>query len=225
MLFRSMLLELLLYTLSAQVLSGVEIIDARQLIAIDARWSMYGLHPPFAALKLYFEVMNGRIELAPIVERAPKTPVPRLGKLQVGRNWVEVTGHDATTGLRNASLEMFHDSCGVESMPLANGARAANFEGERSADVDQEGAELFLDFEAQRHIEKYCHADHPDWTLGYRTYLQYGTMDIGKGRSRINDEIIRRTQWRQRNGLHGQVSMSKLKTLIASASATSTTTN
>lgn len=210
----AMLHDLLLYTLSAQVLSGVPIIDPVQLIAIDARWSMYGLHPPFSALKLYFEVLNGRIELAPNVERVPKTPVPRLGKLFVGPSWVDVTGHDATTGLRNYGLELHHESCGVESMLIGNGATVSDFEGDRSVNVDEEGACLFLDFEARRHIEKYCRHDCHDWTLGYRIYLQYGTMDIGKGRSRMNDEIIRRTQWRQRHGLHGQVSMDKLLRML-----------
>ena len=210
----AMLAELLRYTLSAQAISGVPILDTVQLIAIDARWSMYGLFPPFPALKIYFEVMNGRIEMAPIVERAPKTPVPRLGKLFVGTDWVETTGHDATTGLRNVGMELHFESCGVESKRLKNGAIVSDFEGGRSMTIDPEGAELFMEFEAERHIAQHCRDDHHDWTHGYRTYLQFGTIDIGKGRSRVNDEIIRRTQWRQARGLHGQVSQAKLLKLL-----------
>jgi DNA sulfur modification protein DndC len=44
----AMLADLLRYTLSAQKLSGVPIVSAAQLIAIDARWSQYAIAEPFS---------------------------------------------------------------------------------------------------------------------------------------------------------------------------------
>ncbi|MCU7369982.1 phosphoadenosine phosphosulfate reductase family protein [Paucibacter sp. O1-1] len=49
----SMLAELLRYALSAQQATGIEIVSAAQLIAIDARWSLYALAPPFSALRIW----------------------------------------------------------------------------------------------------------------------------------------------------------------------------
>jgi DNA sulfur modification protein DndC len=40
--------DLLVYTLTAERLSGVPIISIEQLVAIDARWSMYAIAPPSA---------------------------------------------------------------------------------------------------------------------------------------------------------------------------------
>lgn len=36
------------------------------------------------------------------------------------------------------------------------------------------------------------------------TYLQYGTVTIGTGQSSMLDSIMRRSQWLQHHGLHGQ---------------------
>ena len=199
-----MLKELLRYTLSAQVVSGVDIISVQQLIGIDARWSQYAIAPPFTALKIYFEVMDGDIALAPTVDRVMKTPVPKIGKIFVG----QPSFHDAmgghVSGLRNVGAEFFHESCGHTLRSLKDGTPVIDVETDDDMTIDAEGAEDFLTFVAEDMIRDYCRNDCSDWTWGYKTYLQYGTICVAKGKSSQTHEILQRSQWRQAQGLHGQ---------------------
>lgn len=50
-----------------------------------------------------------------------------------------------------------------------------------------------------------------DWTNGYAIYLSMGLIRPAKGGSRKVDEILRRSQWRQRHRLHGQQDLAELK--------------
>lgn len=205
-----MLKELLLYTLSAQATSGVQIIDEMQLVAIDARWSLYGIAPPFTALKIYKQVVAGKRALAPNVASSPKTALPKLDRVHVGNSWEEALGRSVVGGLLDASASMFADACGIDFKRLSGGTLVLDYEGDDSFDVDSDGANLFLELEADRLIAEYCHTSCADWTWGMKTYLRYGTIVLGKGRSRIFDDIMRRTQWRQEHGLHGQLSLQDL---------------
>lgn len=206
----AMLRDLFIYTLTAEKLSKVPIISIEQIIAIDARWSMYGLWPPFYALKLFAQVESGRLQEAPVIERVPKSEVPRIGKIYVGTSWYEATGLNSVTGLRDVGMELFHESCGVQLRALANGALVADYEEGDRFDVDAEGAADFLGVLADDYIERYCHMENVDWTEGYRTYLRMGIITVAKGQSRSTDEIMRRTQWRQQHGLHGQQNLQDL---------------
>ena len=200
----TMLQELLRYTLSAQVVSGVQIISIPQLIAIDARWSQYAFAPPFTALKIYFEVMAGKLELAPEVKRFPKTPVPRIGKIHVGATSHNAAMKGGVSGLRNVGAELFHESCGFSLKTLKDGSLVIDTEEEDDFSVDTEGAGDFLAFIADEKIEDYCHESCSDWTWGFKTYVQYGVLSIAKGKSSQVHEILQRSQWRQENDLHGQ---------------------
>lgn len=207
----AMLEELLRYTLSAQVLSGVEIIPLDQLIAIDARWSQYALFPPFTALKIYFEVMDGGdLRTAPDVPRFPKTDVPRIGKIHVGTGYADgLKGQ--VSGLRNVCMEMHHESCGFDLRTLNDGSIVIDVETDDAIKVDEQGAAEFLCFVAEDKIREYCHHECSDWTYGFQTYIQYGTITLSKGRSSQCQDILQRSQWRQKHNLHGQRSAEELE--------------
>lgn len=207
----AVLQKLLVYTLSAERLSGVPIISIQQLIAIDARWSMYGIAPPFSALKIYLDLVTTESwEEAPIVPMFPPSQVPRIGRIHVGTDWYDATGIKSMAGLRDSSLEMHHETCGVDLKVLRNGALVCDHESEDGFSVDADGAADFLAFMAEGYIRDYCHDSSLDWTYGYKTYLRMGILSIGRGQSRSNDEILRRSQWRQENNLHGQRSLEEL---------------
>lgn len=204
--------KLLVYTLTAERLSGVPIISLQQLIAIDARWSMYAIAPPFTALKIYFEVVDqGLMEEAPVAPLHPPCPAPKIGRLHVGSDWYEATGIDSMAGLRDTGMEIFHESCGVDLKVLSNGALVADYEEGDKFDVDEESAADFVSFLAEDYIRDYCHHEYGDWTEGFRTYMRLGMITIGAGQSRTTDEILRRSQWRQENQLHGQRSLQELE--------------
>lgn len=205
-----MLRDLFVYTLTAERLSGVQIMSLEQIIAIDARWSMYGLWPPFYALKLLVGVEEGGLKEAPIIERVPKSDVPKVGRIHVGTSWYEATGLNSVAGLRDIGMELFHESCGVALKALANGALVADYEDGDRFSVDAQGAGDFIGVLAEDYIERYCHIANGDWTEGFKTYLRMGIITVAKGQSRSTDEILRRTQWRQQHGLHGQQNLQDL---------------
>jgi hypothetical protein len=204
-----MLAELLRYALSAQKATGIEIVSAAQLIAIDARWSLYALAEPFAALRIWREVEQGARWVPPSIAPVPKTEVPRYGLIHVGGDWDDEIQSDlVVTGLRDTGWEMFSGSCGPALRTLRNGRAVMDIEG--FSDIDEEAAWMFLDFEADRMLDARASFEW-DWTLGYRTYLRYGLVRPGKGASRHIDSILRRSQWRQRHQLHGEQDLAALR--------------
>lgn len=209
----TMLVDLLRYALSAQKATGIEIVSASQLIAIDARWSLYALAPPFSALRIWREVERGRRWKIPTVSMFPKTPVPRYGLIHVGGDWDDEIESDlVVTGLRDTGWEMFSESCAPELRVLRNGRTVMDVEGR--SDVDEEDAWMFLDFESDRMLDDRSSFEH-DWTLGYRTYLRFGLVQPGKGQSHLIDSILRRSQWRQRHDLHGAQDLERLLQRLA----------
>lgn len=197
-----MLAELLRYALSVQRETGVEVVNPAQLLAIDARWSQYAIAPPFTALRIWRDVERGLRCLPPAVRRTPKTPVPRLGLIHVGDDWNDDVQSDLeVTGLRDPMWELYGESCGPDLRTLRNGRCVVDVEGD--SEIDLEDAWLFLDFEMDRMLQEGAGEDQ-DWTNGYRTYVSMGLLRPAKGSTRRVDEILRRSQWRQRHGLHGQ---------------------
>lgn len=204
----AMLAELLRYTLTAQVESGVEIIDAATLVAIDARWSLYGLHPPFEAIRIWQDIERGRRYHPPVYDKPfPKTEVPVIGKIKVGNDWDDETSPLYAEGLRSPVWEMFSESCGPSLRVFANGKVGLDLE--EGLDVDPESAAMFLDWEADRKaaepISKFT-----QWTSAYMFYVTLGTIQPAKGQSSMVDDLMRRTAWRQRMNLHGQRSLEEL---------------
>lgn len=204
--------KLLIYTLTAERLSGVPIISAAQLILIDAKWSASAFFPPFTAIKTYFDVVDrGMYEQAPEVPYMPPSPVPRVGRIFVGEDWYQVTGINSMAGMRDPLMELHHESCDIKLKALKNGALVCDYEEGRKLAVDEDGAMDFLAFLAEDYIRYYCRNDNPDWTEGYRIYQRLGILTNGLGHSRMMDEILRRSQWLQSKDLHGQRSVDELK--------------
>lgn len=155
--------KLLIYTLTAERLSGVPIISPAQLILVDAKWSASAIAPPFFAIKTYFDVMDrGMWEEAPVVPFAPPSPAPKLGRITVGEDWYQVTGFHSMNGMRDAMMELHHESCGVTLKTLKNGALVIDYEDGPRLDVDMEGAADFLTFLADDYIRDYCHHEYSD---------------------------------------------------------------
>lgn len=207
----AMLQDLLRYTLSAEVESGVPIISTEQLIGIDARWSQYAFAPPFTALKIWFEVMGGKLTFAPKVPRYPKTPTPKLGKIFVGAPSYNAAMSGNVSGLRHVAMEMHHESCGFDLRTLNDGSLVVDVESDNEMTIDPQAAADFIEFIAEEKIEEYCREDCSDWTWGFKTYLQYGVLELYKGRSSQTHEILQRSQWRQAHNLHGQRSPEELE--------------
>lgn len=115
------------------------------------------------------------------------------------------------SGLRNVGMELHHESCGFDLKSLKDGTLVIDVETDDDITIDAEGAEDFLTFIAEEKIQDYCHETCSDWTWGFKEYLAYGTIGIAKGKSSQTHEILQRSQWRQKHGLHGQQDHAKLE--------------
>lgn len=227
----TMLERLLRYTLTAQareqaaagklgIAPRFTIMGFRELVAIDAQWSLYGIHKPFHALKIFFEVMDGNLSDPPITGPLPRTPVPKYGKLHVGRAWEDDrrTGDPKrdrilSGGIRSHAHEMFHESCGFETKRLNNGEFTTAWDTEDSFDVDEDGAADFVMLMADEFIQRY-HNDEADRTQAVSTYLSMGIVSPAHASIGRWHQIAQRTAWMQRQGLVGEVQRERLLEML-----------
>jgi DNA sulfur modification protein DndC len=203
--------QLLRYALAAQdeanrlgSPSRVSIVGLRELIAIDFYWSVRAWHPPFHALAIYFEHLAGNVQHAPIIKDVHRpSPAPVIGRLHVGGDWDEDASVLRPQGLRDPVWELFSESCGPSLRSSPKGKVFMDIEEAPEFTVDEEGASMFMEFEAERMVREY-HAPRSDWTAAASIYLRYGCVTLGKGMSSMVDDMMRRSQWLQRHDLHGQ---------------------
>lgn len=198
----------------------VRAIGLQELIAIDFYWSVRAWHPPFHALWVYFDHAAGNVQYAPKIDRpARPSPVPVIGQIHVGKSWDDDAHRLRPPGLRDPAWELFSESCGPSLRANAAGKVFLDLDETPEFEVDEEGAALFMDFEAMDMIKQYHHV-HTDWTLAASIYLRYGTVSLAKGQSSAIDDMIRRSQWLQRHDLHGHRTAAALRprcTSLASA--------
>lgn len=109
--------------------------------------------------------------------------------------WPSLSGGDCEARSTESCLGIVRRQ--LRARPAHVAQRALVIDVEATAEVDEEAAWPFLDFEADR-MHRWMHEFENDWTQGYRTYLRYCLVQPGKGRSHLIDSILRRSQWRQR---------------------------
>lgn len=187
------------------------IIGPRELVAIDMTWSMYGLHMPFHAIHVYFEVMGGGAQhppATPAYERVPPKPHGRLG---VGLAWpsdlLDVerpSSLSLVSGIRDVAAELHHESCGPSVKAASTGHHLTAWGTAESFDVDEESAMDFIGCLADDYIAEY-HRPEVDRTMGLVTYLRLGLVTPAHASLGRWNRIAERTQRLQRLGLVGQV--------------------
>ncbi|TAL65717.1 MAG: hypothetical protein EPN79_11085 [Burkholderiaceae bacterium] len=227
----AMLERLLRYTLTVQAREQIaasklgiaprfSIIGYRELVAIDCLWSLYGLHHPFHAIKVFNEVRAGAFLDAPITSAVPRTPTPRFGKLQVGRAWEDDrrSGDPSRDrmlagGIRSPAHEMFSESCGFELKALNNGEVTTAWQSAEAFDVDEEGAGDFVECMGNEYVERYHH-DGADRVQALSTYLGMGIVTPAHASIGRWHAIAQRTQWMQRQGLVGDLQLDRLLQML-----------
>lgn len=187
-----------------------QVIGLQHIFAIDAMWSLYGVHKPFHALYIYDEVVSGgKWSFPPEVDRVERQPAKTLGHLYVGRQWSDdVLAGQASRdrmlarGIRNPVMEMFAESCGVGTKVAADGTVLTDWDTSDQFEVDLEGAADFLGVLADEYIAEHHHDD-ADRTIAVQTYLSMGIVTPAHASLARWQSIAERTQWMQRHGLVG----------------------
>lgn len=183
-----------------------QLVTIEHLFAIDAMWSLQAFHRPFHALKIYDEICNKGarypVPVVPTFERPKELPERYLW---VGRDWEDRTAY-AYTGLRSALHELASmDSAGcMGNRTLGDGTEVLDINTEAMLSVEAETAYFLLDEELPRLLERH---DNPRYqpTEAYFHYVSLGVISVKAGQEGEIDTMLRRANWKIRQGVHGQV--------------------
>lgn len=180
------------------------LITAEEILLIDFYWSLYALHRPFHALKIYKEVcFKGELVEVPEVPRFPKVEMPPPRYYDLG-DLDELTG--TFDGVRDIVLESFEDYCRIETRKASNGKEVLDIgHKELSPSVRVSEEWLWVIFEIREELEKLL-AYHDDRrvmrTMAVKHYLQSGAITLSERYiAREADRILRRSLLQERAGL------------------------
>lgn len=186
-----------------------ELVSPRQLIAIDATWSLQGFHErPFEAVRIWLDVHRDGNADYPPESSAPamREKKPAKRRLFVGADWEDRDDgrRHEYTGMRDAIGELAGtpESGGcIGTRALKDGRVVMDMMESGMFEVDAEGADLFFQFEAEHVIEEYHAASQPDPTAAYRYYVRLGTLSTSTRHLGEIDSMMRRTSWKLRHGV------------------------
>jgi DNA sulfur modification protein DndC len=224
----AMMQELLRYCLTADVIEyraalakGIaprfQLVTEEQLLAIDALWSLNGLQErPFTAVKIWDEVYNkGMRFYPPEVDPVPRSTKPTARYIYVGPNWDGGT-LQAYTGLRSALYDLAGDEFGgsgcMGRRALDDGREVMDVAAATSFGFDPEAMSLFFGFEMEYAIDNFYENPYSRCTAGFFHYVGLNMIQTSEGHVKTHvDRIMRRTAWRLRNGLVGELSQEVLE--------------
>lgn len=184
-----------------------ELVSNRQLIAIDAIWSIQGYHQrPFEAIHIWESVyVEGKSFFPPEIDNTgspKKMPAPKW--LYVGCNWDDDPGFDNMySGARNLMADFTGATEMHGCMPnieLNDGRIVMATEMSSMFDIDEEGADLFLAYEI---LDRGVHHEKEQYgsSEAFRYYQMLGTLSTGKKHLGKIDDMLRRSAWKERHGL------------------------
>lgn len=176
-----------------------ELVPIEALIAIDATWSLQGIHKPFQAIKEYIDIFEyGKRFEVPNIEEVKRSPMPSAEYVEL-----DTTNNDYL-GLRSPLLEMHGESNCMSTRQMANGKLLLDVETSSSFDIDYEGACLAMEFESDRMMDIHQKSDgKSDLTRGYRWWVQMGAISLSPQQLNMHDEILRRTALKETIGAAG----------------------
>lgn len=182
----------------AGVAPRFQVISLDQLIAIDASWSLQGYFKrPFSALAVYRDVVEeGNLLQVPLTSPMPKVAMPPRRYLKVGEGWSQLNRDYRLAGLEG-DIFGFPSECGPA------------YRTEDLYSVSEEGAEFVFGVMFDELMERHDRAD-GSCTDAFRLYLQYGTIAVTAQSASRYSEILRRTVWKERHGLVGEIAPEEL---------------
>jgi DNA sulfur modification protein DndC len=223
----AMLKELLRYCLTADAdevraskQAGVkprfELVSPEALVAIDALWGLHGIaERPFAAVQVWLDVhVNGARYYPPknvVAYPVRGFPAPRF--IAVGEKW-DQGDIGEYSGLRDLGAELAAREA-TPNRTLPDGRELLQLRESALFEVDSEGAATFLAWEAERKVAETGHSAAAG-TISFFYYAQLEVLATSARHAGMLDAIVRRTRWKQREGLAGPVPAAKVKAMALS---------
>ena len=195
-----------------------ELVNMRQLIAIDAMWSLQGYHPrPFEAIHIWESVYeHGKSFYPPeSIDQSgfvKKIPAPKW--LYVGTDWDSDPGFSPMYSGGRHLMGDFAEA--VENIELKDGRVVMAMQKSSMFEVDEEGAELFLQFEVLDHQVHHLKAQY-DPSEAFKHYQLLGTISTGTKHLGMIDDMLRRASWKRRHNMFSMDRESLLDRSITSA--------
>jgi len=221
----SMLSELLRYALTVDALEEEAsrraglisprfvLVPQTALIGIDAQWALQGIaDKPFAALAIWREVhIQGKRYVPPASKKYPVKPFPAARYLYVGANWDGArTRH--LSGMRDPLLEnaRFDGQTGG-TRELKDGRLILAMETAKVFSVDEEGAQMFFEWEAEEVLASRHDRPGASPARVYFHYLELGVIETSAKHQATLDAMMRRGAWRRREGFTGDICLEQLR--------------
>lgn len=220
----AMLQELLRYCLTADLIEerdsrrqGIpprfQLVTPEQLLAIDALWSLNGIQErPFTAVAIWDEVYNKREQFfPPKLEPVPHTPMPAARYVYVGPDWDHGT-QSMYSGFRHVMQEGFAGESGcVGTRELSNGLTVMDIDIGTSLGFDTEAMSMFFEFELEYVLRNWYKNPNSSCREGFFHYVRLNMIETSNSHVQAHvDRIMRRTAWRLRHGLVGELSYETL---------------
>lgn len=180
-----------------------ELVSAKALVAIDAIWSQQGIHKAFHALSIYRDVYEygERYDLPELAEVHKTGSIPEPRYIEVGKAWEDRGGKYEFCGLRDPILEMASEQ-GTGCMghkELPDGRIVLDAEtSESSFDIDDEAISFILGMELDYLIGL---GESMPRNYGFRHYITLGAINLAKSQFGKTDIILRRTSFKEFEGL------------------------
>jgi 3'-phosphoadenosine 5'-phosphosulfate sulfotransferase (PAPS reductase)/FAD synthetase len=127
-----------------------DILDLRQLMAIETLWLRYGLQQPFETLRILRRVQDGE-RLYPPIEQQPSHPNIRTAKEKLRFDLSDDQFGQLFSGLRDVELAL------IDQEPLVEkgGQLMTDWGGDTGLSIEAESVELFHAIFADEYLEKY----------------------------------------------------------------------
>jgi 3'-phosphoadenosine 5'-phosphosulfate sulfotransferase (PAPS reductase)/FAD synthetase len=192
-----------------------QIISPEHLIAIDWNWMLIGLfEQPHEALKVLQEVVVDCDYLYLEKLSNEKEPMPPARYLPVGTSWFD---NYELEGLSSPLAALLDDSSGCLSSTIITNKITGKkkvvqgFNLEDSFTIDPYGAEMLLNFDLDRLIEKRNSYNTPN--EGIHTYMRYGTVSIPQRMIHKYDEMVARGAKFRKLGLSADLTWKDVATM------------
>lgn len=175
------------------------------MITVDAYQSLQGVARPFSVWADYRDIRDRGIRYdIPEVPKVKKTPMPASRFLYVGDEWDSFAGNSPWAGVRDPLMEFLTEEsgCAPELITLKNGNVVWKAEAAPLFSVDMESAFMIEEFEMDRLLAKHDGGFNPGGiTAAYKWYRSYGCLSMPAALVSKQDEICRRTSFKDELGL------------------------
>ena len=185
-----------------------QVVTLESAVALDVLWSLQGMHRPFEAIKQWVEIRDQGLRYAiPEIPIQPKRKMPPWRYLYVGDSW-DGFNRSRWGGLSSPVASFAAELGGGDycmgTRTLADGREVLDINAGAEMSIDIESVVLALEFDYDAMLAMNANANgRTGLTAGYTWWVSRGAVEIARSHVGRHDEVLRRTWFKERNGLAG----------------------